>query len=685
MRVPIGWLKEFVDFDVSPRELGLMLTMTGLEVETAEEVQGDTILDVNVTPNRPDCLSVLGIAREVSALLNLPLRHPHSLIHEEAGACDVKVEILDKDLCYRYAGRAIKGVLISESPPWMQARLARCGMRAINNVVDVTNYVLLETGHPLHAFDMDLIHDMTIRVKRALPGSSMATLDCSVRTLPDEALMIWDGSRPVAVAGIMGGAETEVTEGTKNIFLESAYFLPLSIRRTSKALGLKTESSYRFERDTDIEFLVKALDRAALLISQLAGGEISERVDEYPVPFRPSRIRVRYRRVNRTIGASIADTETRAIAGKLGIDVTEEGESFIAVPPSYRNDIQREIDVIEEIARLYGYDKIPVTAPKIRMSGEAEDRHYSRIAAVRDSLRLSGFTEAVNYSFMNEKALDTLSLPPDDHRRRALSLRNPINEGESSLRTTLVPSLLRNFVHNLSMGNRDIRLFEMSRVFMDEGDALPRERHHLGAVSFRERTQMLWKEEAPEFYLVKGAVEAVLAELKISDYSFGITSEPFLHPGKSCDIIVSGEAVGFLGVLHPKVIEWLSVKLSRQEPVIFEIDLDMLMPHVPEKPGYTPIPRFPHIDRDIAIIVDDHLSAAGIIEEIRGFPTGLIEDVSVFDYYKGSNIPAGKKSLALSVRFRASDRTLTDSEIEDLYQRIVNHVTEKTGGAIRGL
>jgi phenylalanyl-tRNA synthetase beta chain len=685
MRVPIEWLKEFVDFDLSPGELGFKLTMIGLEVESIEEMHDDTVLEVSVTPNRPDCLSILGIAREVSALLNLPLRYPHSVIGGTTGVCEVKVEILDEDLCHRYAGRTIKGVLIGESPEWMQRRLEQCGMRAINNVVDITNYVLLEMGHPLHAFDMDTLQGKIIRVKRAGHGRSIKTLDGTTHSLPDDALLIWDGSSPVAVAGIMGGAETEVCAGTNHIFLESAYFLPSSIRRTSKALGLKTESSYRFERNTDIAQLEKALDRAALLMAELAGGGISERADEYPKPFLPSRIEVRYQKVNRILGTSISADEMRVIVGKLGMDVTDQDDSFVAVPPSYRTDVQREIDVIEEIARFHGYEKIPVTVPKIRMSRETRDKSHQHIASIRDSLRRFGFTEAINYSFMNEIMLDTLSIPEDDPRRRTVILRNPINAGESALRTTLIPSLLQNLVSNLSMGNRDVQLFEISRVFSDAGDALPEERHYLGAVSFRERAQVLWGDATPDFYLVKGAIESFFSELRVCDYAFVEKSEHFLHPGKSCGIVVSGEGIGFLGVLHPKVIGRLDVKVSGQEIVVFEIDLERLLVHVSEKISYAPIPRYPHIDRDIALIVDEDLPAARIVEAIKAFPATLIEDISIFDCFKGKNIPDGKKSLAFSVRFRAKDRTLTDSEIEDLYRNLVRHITEKTGCTIRGL
>ncbi len=684
MRVPIEWLKELVDFSLSPEELGLKLTMIGLEVEGVEKMFDDTVLEVNVTPNRPDCLSILGIAREVSALLNLPLKFPECAVLEETGPSAVSVEIADKDLCRRYAGRDITGVAVSYSPEWMRRRLEKCGMRPINNVVDVTNYVLLEMGHPLHAFDMDTLKGRRIRVARNRPGGRMTTLDGAERSLPDEALLIWDGERPVAVAGIMGGSDTEVKERTRNIFLESAYFLPSSVRRTSKALGLKTESAYRFERGTDIELLEKALDRAASLMAVLAGGRVSGKVDVYPGPFQPVRIPVRYERVNRILGAPITHDEAASIVERLGMAVAKDAVSFTVTPPSFRGDIQREIDVIEEIARMYGYDRIPVTVPRTQISKEARDTRYHHIQAVKDTFRSRGFTEAINYSFMNYKVLDMLNIGEDDPRRKALALRNALNEEESYLRTAVIPSLIQNLVHNLSVGARDLRLFEVSRIFIDRGGALPDEEHHLGAILFREKGPSLWKDETPDFFVVKGVVQALLDDLGVGDYAFGRSAEPFLHPGKSADILVSGRRIGFAGSLHPDVAERLSLKVPQPDIQLIEINLEALLSSVPEKVKYVPIPRYPHIDRDIALIVDESVPAARIMEQMRAYPTGLIEEIALFDFYKGKNIPEGKKSLAFTIRYRAQDRTLTDAEIEELHSGLVGYVTEKTGGIVRG-
>ncbi len=683
MRVPLEWLKEFVDFSVSPEELAHRLTMAGLEVEGREKVQDDIVFEVNVTPNRPDCLSILGIAREVSALMNIPLKFPEFGI-ADGEPCGVNIEISDKELCHRYAGRSIKGVRIGHSPDWMRQRLEKCGVRPINNIVDITNYVLMEMGHPLHAFDEDELRGKKIRVARSVHGSKMTTLDGTVRDLPDEALLIWDGERPVAVAGVMGGADTEVKERTKNIFLEGAYFLPASVRRTSRALGLKTEASYRFERGTDVELLERALDRAASLIASLAGGRVSIKADAYPVRFKPAEIKVRYSRVNKILGTSVTDDDMVDIVERLGIIVRKDSASFVCVSPSYRGDLQNEIDIIEEIARFYGYEKIPVTSPRTPITREGRDRRHNYISAMRESLRRSGFTEAINYSFMNYGMLDTMKIGEDDYRRKALKLRNPLNEDEAHLRTTLVPSLVQNLVYNISVGNREVSLFEIARVFIDQGQALPEEEHHLGAIFFREKTPSLWKEEAPDFYVVKGAAQSMLDDLRVSDYSLNPSSEPFLHPGKSGDIIVSGSKVGIVGMLHPDVADGLALKVSRPDIVILELNLDSLIPALSGTVKYAPIPKYPHIDRDVALIVDESIPASRVMDLMRSYQSELIEDISIFDFYKGKNIPAGKKSLAFSIRYRAKDRTLIDSEIEDLHSKLVGHVIEETGGVVRG-
>jgi phenylalanyl-tRNA synthetase beta chain len=678
MRVPLEWLKEFIEIDLSAEELADRLTMAGLEVEALEKIGEDSVLEVNVTPNRPDCLSILGIAREVAALTGKPLCFPeHGIKDEEESA--FRIEISDEGLCHRYAGRVIKGVAVAESPEWMTARLDKCGIRAINNIVDITNYVLLELGHPLHAFDLDTLRGETIRVGTAGKDKSIVTLDGVERKLPADALLIWDAERPVAIAGVMGGAETEVAESTRNVFIESAWFRPESVRRTSRNLGLKSESSYRFERGTDIEMLETALDRAAFLMQKLAGGRVQKKVDAYPRKFSPQPVSVSFEKVNRLLGTDLSQGDMTDTLKRLGLEVKTDKDGFTVTPPPYRPDIERDADVIEEIARLYGYDRIPTRVPSAELTPGGRQ---GPVAAVKEAVRKAGFDEAIHYSFMNEKYLDILDIPSSDRRRKAVSIRNPLRKEDSLLRTMLTPSLLESFIHNFSRGIKEIRLFEAARVFEDTGEALPLESMHLGGIYYREKTPSLWKETAEDFYLVKGAMESVFGSLKIAGYSFVPSSEPFLHPGKSADIHIAGDKAGFLGVLSPGVVERLDIK-TRPDILLFELDMDSLVSAIPEAITYKPIPKFPPIERDMAVVVDEGTRASDVIALIRSYPSEFIEEVSVFDSYKGGNIPQGKKSLAFSIRYRSMERTLTDEEVEEVHQGLVRHVTEKTGGEIR--
>ncbi len=685
MRVSFEWLKDFVDITASPQEVADRLTMAGLEIEGIETIDGDPVFEVNVTPNRPDCLSILGVAREVAASFRLPLKIPFSTISDEVSSRDFKVEILDPALCNRYTGRLITGVTIGDSPQWLKDRLEKCGIRSLgNNVVDITNYMLLEFGHPLHAFDADRLSDRTLRVSKAGKPRVITTLDGIERNVPEEALLIWDAKEPVAVAGIMGGEESSVTTDTKNIFLESAWFEPTSIRRTSKALGLRSESSYRFERGTDIEFLVKALDRAVLLMKETGGGSIHGIVDSYPVRYEPPVIEVSYERVNSLLGTSIKKAEMLGILSGIEMKTNDRGDVFTLSPPAYRRDVREPIDVVEEVARLYGYTNIPVKLPKPPLSAGTPSRKEAAIRTVHESMRKAGFTGVVNYSFMNPSQLDMLGIAADDERRRHLSVRNPLRREDSLMRTTLVPSLLNNFIYNLSRGIREIRFFEVSRVFIDKGERLPSERLRLGGIFYRENAPSLWKEDAAAFFVAKGALQSLFEELKVRGISYAPSSEVFLHRGKSADISAGGKGLGFIGEIGPSVVEHLDLKVSRPEIIVFEIDLDEFIPLVPEKTVYSPIPKYPAIERDVAIILDEAIPSSQVMEYIKGYRSELLESADIFDHYRGKNIEKGRKSLAFRIVYRGAERTLTDAEVESVHQGLVEHLLKATGGELRG-
>ena len=681
MLITLDWIKELIDSGLDPDETSRRLTMAGLEIEGHETVDGQDVLEVNVTPNRPDCLSMLGIARELAAITGNPVTLPAHEVGEQ-GTSEFTIEILDPDLCPRYAGRVIKGVKIGPSPDWMRARLDRCGIRSINLVVDITNYALLEFGHPLHAFDLNTLAKATIRVGKAGPGMKFRTLDGVEREMPPETLMILDGNGPVAVAGVMGGAETEVTDSTTDVFLESAYFDPASIRRTSKLLGLSTEASFRFERGTDIIMLEHAMDRAASLMAELAGGKVLSKVDAWPrqLEFKP--VSARPARINRILGTSIPVSDIRGLLTSLGMKVEGDDKELLVTPPTHRADIVIEEDIIEEVARLYGFDNIPTAMP---VAGIAPTEGVTSlgIRSLKSALRAHGFHEAVNYSFMNTDDLDDLGIPSDDDRRKCVKLMNPLRSEDEHLRTTLLPAIIRNLSHNVSRGTRKVRLFETSRVFIDIGEQLPEEPNRLTAILLEDEGPALYAENVEPFFALKGVLEALSAGLRVEGLSFKPSSEPFLHPGKAADVLAGDKRIGYIGVLSPGIAQSFGIKTKR-EIAAFEIDHTALMQAAPEKPSYRSVPRYPAIERDIALVIDRAAHSADIISAVRSSENEFVEDVSVFDVYEGKGIPEGKKSLAVNIRYRATERTLTDQEVDAQHEKIVKVLLEKTGGSVRG-
>jgi len=453
MKASINWLKEFAEFDLHPDELAHSLTMAGFEVEAIETLNDDVIFDIGVTPNRPDCLSIRGIAREISAVLEVTFKDIKVKTKNAKGSAPA-VKIENKTLCGRYSSRIVSGVRPGPSPEWLKNRLESCGIRSTSNIVDITNFVLLETGQPMHAFDLDKLNGRKIVVKQAGNVDKITTLDNEERSLSEEMLLIWDAKKPVAIAGIMGDRNTEVSESTVNVLLESAYFNPSSVRRTSKALNLETESSYRFERGVDIEAVPLALDKAAQLIADIAGGKISELTDAYPEIVTPRKISVSVNKIGALIGVDIDESFINKTLKKLGFVPKRAGDALEVTIPSFRNDVEMDVDIVEEIARLYGYDKIPSTLPVMQMSAAPEQKIYNLIKTIKNLMVKSGFSEAVNFSFLNPDLLDKLSLSDEDRRRNLVYIKNPLRKEESALRTTLVPALLNNVITNMNRGRK---------------------------------------------------------------------------------------------------------------------------------------------------------------------------------------------------------------------------------------
>ncbi len=681
MLLPLEWLEEFIKTGMDKDEISEVLTMAGLEVEGEELTGGDVVLEVNITPNRPDCLSVYGVARELKAATGKEIKTPETEL-KDSFKSDFRV-VIDSALCKRYAGRVIKGLKVGPSPEWLRKRLELSGIRSINNVVDVTNYVLLELGHPLHAFDLDTLKGGMIRVDTAGEPLSFETLDGAKRIVPEDALLIWDAERPVAIAGIMGGLETEVTEKTVNVFLESAYFEPSSIRKTSRRLGLSTESSYRFERGTDIEGLVKALDRAAYLIEELAGGEVSERIDVYPERKTPLTIKLRYQAVKRLLGVDVSPEEVDRLLQSLEFKkVGQEEDGSVFEVPTFRVDVFNETDLIEEVARHFGYSRIPSRVPRVEIT-PVVDRRKRAERVVKETLVLSGFNEAINYSFMNSRYLDALKIPEDDQRRRTVKLLNPLRKEDEDLRTFLLPSLLSNLVGNLNHNIRDIKLFETSKVFIKTEDRLPEEPFHLGALYLYYPGQRLWDQKEEPFFILKGLLEKIFRRLNIHGAKYRKTTEPFLHPNRSADVYLNGKKAGFLGVISSEVKMALDIQEVREPVGVCEIDLGFLIGLYNDSHTFRPIPAFPFVQRDISMLLNRDIPAEDVLDIIGSLGDELIEEYWIFDHYEGKGIPEGMRALGISIRYRAANRTLTDEEVDESHKRVVEYLMEKTGGRLR--
>ncbi|HLE24166.1 MAG TPA: phenylalanine--tRNA ligase subunit beta [Thermodesulfobacteriota bacterium] len=662
----------------------------------------DVVIGIGVTPNRPDCLSVIGIAREVAAILATKVKYPDYGVLEEGEDIEnlAAVEVLDVDGCPRYSCRLITDVKIAPSPDWLKTRLEASGIRSINNVVDVTNFILLELGQPLHAFDHNLLVGRKIIVRPAKNGELFETIDRIKKTLTNEDLVICDARKPIALAGVMGGSNTEISEKTRNILLESAYFNPARVRRSSKRTNLKSESSYRFERGVDPNGVVKALDRASELIRKVAKGKVAKgKIDIYPSPIRPKEVEISTRRINSILGTDIKTEKIKEIAERLEIQAltAKDGEISLCVP-TFRVDLMRETDLIEEVARHYGYNSIPLTLPVVPMKTENSKREKNLENKVKEILPSFGFLEVVNYSFDDSELLSLYS------EAEQLKILNPLTKESSVMRTNLIVGILRNVSLNLNHQVQDIRIFEIGKVYFSKAGGLPKEITKISGAATGKRQLELWDKEEFDFFDMKGILERVFEAFSISQYVRFVDSSirhvypeqgrrahdspqddaseiRFLHPGKSARVLAEGEELGFFGELHPEFQEKLGLS---KRVYIFEIDLEKLisLEKTVEK-KFVSLPKFPYVRRDIALVVDDNISLGEILNEIRRMKSPLIEDLRVFDVFKGGNVSQGKKSIAVSMILRASDKTLTDEEVNEVQKMAISGLQKALGAELR--
>lgn len=658
------------------------LTMAGLVVESASEVGGSPVLEVEVTSNRPDCLCYLGIAREIAARYGKRLKPlpTAKVLRVSEERIPYSIEIRDPDLCPRYAGLVLDGIRVAPSPAWMQRRLEASGMRPVNNIVDITNYVLLERGHPLHAFDFDRLHEGRIVVARARLGQKMATLDGVERELDEQMLLIHDGAGPVAIAGVMGGRDSEIGDTTQRVLLECAYFQPASIRRTSRKLGLSTEASYRFERGADWNGPLASIARTCYLMRRLAGGHIAGSVqDIYPAPIAPVQIELARVHAESLLGVSLTPAFVESTLKRLNFKPARRGKGrWLVQCPSYRADMELEADLIEEVARFYGYQNIPTTVPASKRAGEPSPIHPCERAARRILLGL-GYSETMNLSFAGEQ--ENRRFPPT--QGQPLEIRNPLTEETQFLRGYLAPGLIRTARHNFNHNQRVVRVFEIGKVFHRKEDGTVVERNTLGILGTGAAAGRNWHNNAAnyDFHHLKGAISGLLAGLRCAPADIVPTSQlVWLADAGAAALMVDGRRFGVMGALHPDLEEEFKLK---QPVFLAEIDFQGLYPYLFSPVRFEPLPRFPAVERDISIVVPQDTSYGELRHGILGLGIPELATLDLVDVYEGGQIPSGRVSMTLRFTFLDREATLTIDRVQGFSDNIRSFLRDHFGAENR--
>jgi phenylalanyl-tRNA synthetase beta chain len=685
MFISYKWLRELTGTKLAPEEIRERLTNVGLAIDAVEARGDDSVIDVEVPSNRGDCLSHIGIARELAVIEKSKVQSPKTKVPQANGkTCDfAAVEILDPDLCPRYAARVVRGVKIGPSPDWLVKKLESIGQRPINNVADITNYVLHEYGQPLHAFDLDKLTDKKIIVRRAAKGESIKTLDGVERKLDEQMLVIADAKEPVAVAGVMGGEFSEISNLTTDVLIESAYFDAASVRRTAKLLGLHTEASHRFERGTDPEGVIAAQERCVALICELAGGVATEDVlDVYPKPLAGRAVTLRPERVEAITSLRVENDEMKRILFALGFELAGEDQTSLSFQvPSWRHDVSIEEDLVEEVARHTGYDQIETSLPPAHHAGEYHSSE-ERKRALRLALSSRSFAEAINLSFI-ELTNDFELIPAFKAGNSVVTLTNPIIEEASRMRQTLLPGLLNSIRHNMNHGIRDVCLFELGRVFgSNEKGTLPNERELLSLVATgglieANRAQ---PDRDFDFFDLKGALEATIEAMNLAPLTFAAAAIKHLRPGQAAAISANGARVGSIG----RLADSIAAEYKFRQPVfVAELDLTALLELEPQPVLYTPLPRFPAIVRDISLLVDRAISVASLSQAVTDQNPAHFVGMTFVGTYEGQGIPDSKRSVTLRFEYRADDRTMRDDEVDQIHWPVVEALKKQFNAEIR--
>jgi phenylalanyl-tRNA synthetase beta chain len=682
----------------SEEELGLARKSEGIMVLSAEtdlkadlaSVLGldDYVLVLELTPNRSDCYGMLGVAREVAALTGLELKLPEFTVEETDKPIKdlITVELEAPDLCPRYAGRVFYNIKIGESPLWLKVRLLAAGMRPINNLVDITNYVMLELNQPLHAFDLAKVEDSKIIVRRAKDEEIITTLDGEERNLNQSNLVIADAKEAQCIAGVMGGFDSEVSHSTEAIFLESAYFSPVSVRRTAQNFALRSEAAIRFGKGLDPETVPQALDRVAFLVSQLGIARVASGViDNYPQSVQPRKIWFRPEKINAILGTDLRATYMIETFKRLNFELEEKSDDgrYKLSIPSYRLDIEGEADLAEEVARLYGYNLIPTTFPSSNMIGKLTPEQKLEEKA-REILFGLGLSEIKTYSFHGEKMFDRLNIPEDHVLRKTVRMKIPLSEEGSMMRTTLLGGVLESISYNAKRNLNDLQIFEIAHLYFPTGeDSLPEEPLYLAGGLSGRAFEIGWNQSNREvdFYDGKGVLERLLDSLRVSDSRFRRGEHPSLHPGRTAILECSGKPIGVVGEVHPKV----KAEFGLTSPVIlFEINLQKLWLNVQKGViNVKPLPKFPPLLRDLALVLPEKVTVEEVVNLFQSVEEERLESINLFDIYQGENIKPGYRSMAFSLTFRMEDRTLQDEEVNSIMEKLIEEADLQLGAQVR--
>jgi phenylalanyl-tRNA synthetase beta chain len=677
-----------IEGKITPKEYSEGIFVFPADAEVGSDAlvllnRDDQVLELGLTPNRADCLSMLGVAYEVAAILNREVKFPDTNLQpiQEKASDYIKVTVEANEDNPLYSAQVIKNVKIGPSPLWMQTRLMSAGIRPHNNVVDITNYILLEYGQPLHAFDYDRFGSKEILVRRAKDGETIVTLDDAKRTLTSEHLVITNGSEPVAMAGVMGGANSEVVSETTTVLLEAAYFTGPVIHKASRDHGLRSEASSRYEKGVDPNRVRAAGERAAYLMIKYAGGEVLEgTVEVDTLTIEPAVISITLEKINRVLGTNISVTKVKEIFERLQFEVTVDQDTVTVTAPTRRGDIQIEEDLIEEVARLYGYDNIPKTLPFGSTTPGRLTEYQNKRRVVRQFLEGAGLYQAVTYSLTSEDKVYHYAL----ENREAIRLAMPMSEDRSMLRLSILPQLLEVLKYNSARQNDSLAIYETGAVFLANGkDVQPEEQEHLAAAMTGLWLNHSWQgEKKPvDFFVIKGVLEGLFERLGLTaQVEYTKANVEGMHPGRTADILLNGERIGFVGQVHPSVQKDLDLK----DTLVFELSLQAVLDTATEPLQYMAIPRFPSITRDIALVADKETASGTLKEIILNAGESLLKEAHVFDLYEGEHMEAGKKSIAFSLKYANPERTLTDEEVTKVHDKVLKALAEQAGAVLRG-